>query len=212
MSAARPCFLRIGRPAARRCQCSCKTQAPADRPWPSTTTPSRPTSRNTVGVRITREHTGRRICMRAHNALNSADRGDAGARNNPICAPRLAIAEESPPVQIGGAARVPVTPIPQSVMPSMFTDGRRPRLWTSSMPRSATARPGQHLPGQVPFGCPGRLAARVVHQVRPVPDADRAGPSAHRSAALGAGCPAGPALQDADWLPAVVERMQRHRF
>ena len=34
------------------------------------------------------------------------------------------------------------------------------------MPRSATARPGQHLPGQVPFGCPGRLAAQVVHQVR----------------------------------------------
>jgi hypothetical protein len=58
------------------------------------------------------EYAKERISIRTDNTLISADPGDAGARNNPICAPRLAIAEESPPLQIGGAARVPVTPNP----------------------------------------------------------------------------------------------------
>jgi hypothetical protein len=64
-------FLCIGCPAARLCHCG-KTQARRIAYGLSTTTPSRATSRNTVGARITSEHTGQRISMCARNALNSA--------------------------------------------------------------------------------------------------------------------------------------------
>ena len=72
----------------RRCQCSCNTQATADRPWPSTTTPSRPTSPNMAGARITRDYAGQRISMRTCNARYSADSDVDGPGGHASTPPR----------------------------------------------------------------------------------------------------------------------------